>query len=211
MSRSQSLITYTTRNPHNEEYEEMFGSEFEFLEHQRISTEKDYKNWIKCFVAMNIGVLIYSIIFLTYWLYEIYLIGTNGINCEKIKGLMIFLVITYIIGMLAHIICFISAFLRSILGLVIYMILILAVFIMRINFDVGLIDLIIQNLKGCTEQNLPNTPKQYIVSSVGYCTVMLLLLAYTVKIIHLIGRVRKAKRLQMEHTTRIQKQISGYN
>jgi hypothetical protein len=211
VNRTQSLINHSTRLIHNEEYEEMFGSEIEFLEHQKQSTEKAYTSWIKCLIIVNIGILIYSIVLMIYWLYEIYLIGTNGINCEKIKGLMICLVITYIIGMISHIICFISAYLRSIFGFVLYLLLLLTVFVLRITFDVNLIDLIIQNLNGCTQQDFTTTPKQFIVSSVIYCTIILLLVAYSSKIIYIIRRMNKARRLFRDYSLRNQKQISVYN
>ena len=176
------------------EYEETYSSEMEFLEHQKVETNDNYQKWAKAYLLLNIFGILYNLGFAVVWFRWVLDINSDDYICMELKRSIAWISIGYVAGIFLQSASILGAYAKAAIVLLVYEGLLFSIFVWRIFLDVHTINMATRSLGGCSRRTVGDLTR-YTVSTIAYGAIVIILFAFTVKLLYSLRRIKKARKL----------------
>ncbi len=191
-----------TRNLNTTGHRDLCNSEIEFLDSQKSDIEKSYKTWMNGYLILMITASVSSVILMILWFQWIFKISSPSFVCAKLKHKVIWISLNYLLGLLFQTIGVASAYRKSIKGFIVYDILSLISAFYGVFLGVKTINKADDTLEGCISEEFESDyagVHYYIYLTMMYCTVILMLVAVTIIMMHYLRKNNKAQAKYQEY------------
>lgn len=180
------------------EAQDLNSSKIEFLENQTQTEQDSFKAWKIISLVINTLTIAFSIYMIVVWFSWLNNISRADIQCTNLKSQLIWVIVVYVIGIFCQVLGIISGFLKSIVGFLVYELLLIGMVVVRIVLDIPTINSATSSLQGCAS-TLSSIPlNDYIYATIIYCILGMVLFSCNINIIRILKRVKKTQKIQTE-------------
>jgi len=185
--------------------EESHNAEIEFLEQQKKETEDGYRTWLKFYVACSILFTVFGAVLGVLWLRWGIIMNHDGRTCINLKNQIILLSLVYLLGFLGQLAGTLVAFLRVLLGLIMYGMFEMIILVAKVFIDTDALNLASDVLGGCTKTTIQSLTG-YIIATILFDVLLVILLILTGIIIFKLKKSKKANKILQEYREKTQKE-----
>ena len=184
---------------------DMNNSKLDFLDKQTYGKEQSYKFWLGICNIANIFMALSTMLIVVVWFYWLENLNSDDMRCVELKTSIMWVVVVYIIGIFSQILGFIAGYTQSSIGYLLYEMILLMLFTLRLILDIPTTNLALQFLEGCTRTRASVDLAYYIFGTIFYCIMTMILFTCNLNMLISIRKVRKAQRVQHEYLLKSEK------
>lgn len=154
------------------------------------------------YLILMVTASVSSVVLMILWFQWIFKISSPSLVCAKLKHRIIWISINYLLGLLLQTIGVASAYRKSIKGFIVYDILSLINAFAGVFLGVKAINKADDTLEGCISEEFDSDyagVHYYIYLTMMYCTVILMLIAATILMMHYLRKKNKAQAKYQEY------------
>ena len=199
----------SNRMPHAEP-QDMDNSKLDFLDKQTFVKEESYKFWLVLCNIVNLFLMICTILIVIVWFHWLSKLNKDEMKCVDLKNYIIWVVVVYIVGIFSQIIGVVAGYTKSAIGYFTFEIVLIVLFILRLNLDIPTINYALQYLQGCTETKASIDLAYYVFGTIFYCIMIMVLFTCNLNMLISLGKVKKAQRVRQDYFIRNEKYASSH-
>jgi len=181
------------------DFQDLNNSKIDFLEKQTMDKSHTYTSFTKISLFLNLFAMAFSLFLVIVWFWWLSKINSDHLRCADLKKMIIWAIVTYIVGFFTQILGIVAGYMRLAAGFLTYQVVLVILFFLRIAVDIKTINNSIEYLEGCAQTKADTSLHYYIYGTIGYCILVMVLFTCNLNLMYSLRKMNKAQRIQEEY------------